>query len=82
MHTYSRWSVTCLALILLSLPGAAMAQPQPNPTQVSRDKSSNLFNFGDADVKPVPLARPAPVYSRKLRAAGVTPQELRAEMGL
>ena len=68
MHTSLRWII---AVFILSLPGAAMAENQPNPAQVRRDKSSNLFNYGDTDVKPVPRERVAPEYPEELRAAGV-----------
>lgn len=70
-HTHGSWTVTWLALMLLSLPGTVMAEPQPNPAQAKRDKSSNLFNYGDTDVKPVPRERVAPEYPEALRAAGV-----------
>jgi TonB family protein len=68
MHTSLRWII---AAFLLSLSGAAMAATQPNPAQVRRDKSSNLFNYGDTDVKPVPVERAAPAYPPELRAAGI-----------
>lgn len=68
MHPSLRWIA---AVFILSLPGVALAVTKPNPAQSRRDKSSNLFNYGDTDVKPVPVERAAPAYPPELRAAGI-----------
>jgi protein TonB len=64
MHTCLRWITVGLILSLPCLPAGAAANPALGRGLV------NLFNYGDTDVKPVPVECVAPVYSPELRAAG------------
>lgn len=69
MHIRHHLTAAGLALLLSFLTVACTTTaPQPEP---SRTGSSDLFNLDDADVKPRPVTRPAPVLPRELWTAGV-----------